>query len=153
MSAKEGDADCRFSVRPVIPLVLSVAMWLLGWTSIYKSGAIIHSVNNVNYIFSTSFQLLVFVFSAAVGPLGVVYYSWSIDVVGSRLVVRKLFGSVEREYYKHEIREVRLIPGGKRKAPEINIVFLDGIRLRVERISLNFKALWIYLQSIGSAEN
>ena len=81
------------------------------------------------------------------GPYGLFYYSWTLEVTNNRLKLSKLFGIIKREYAYSNIKTKTLIPHQKNRGPStIKIVFDDGVSVKIDGLSNNFKSLWSYLQ-------
>ncbi len=137
-----------FKVKPKIQILFSIIMCLFGWASlIFRSGPAFHQHIVFNLPVDRILDLGVFAVSAFAGPFGLLYYSWTLEVSNTKLKLSRFFGIIRNEYSFNDIRCKALMPHQKHRGPSIiKIVFNDGVSVKVDSYSSNFKSLWSYFE-------
>ena len=135
-------------VRPIIPICISIIMWLFGWAClIFNPNPVFHQHIVFNLALERIYDLFKFATVAFLGPYGLFYYSWTLEVSNNRFKLSKIFGIIKHEYSYSNIKTQTLIPHQKNRGPStIKIVFDDGVSVKIDSFSSNFKLLWSYLQ-------
>lgn len=133
----------HFCVRPRFVLSLAICWWIIGWAAlIFRPGPFFHKEIVFNFIIDRLFDLWMFAIAAFAGPIGVIVSSWNMQIQDQTLKVSKFFGIIRRDYSLGNIRKASLIPSNRRKLAVIEIKFDDGISIKADSWTSNFKSLW-----------
>ena len=125
-----------------IPLILSLATWLLGWGILWNilpnGGAL--PKNSPGPWFDVLFWAGVLCVNGLLGPLLTLKYSLAIRMQDGQLFVRRYFGLVRKSYAMSDILAVHVVSSDG-KVPRANIAFLNGDTLTVSGYASRFQDL------------
>jgi hypothetical protein len=140
----------RFKVQARFALILGIGAWIFGWLIVYHlwthpDPLIQQSLGHP--VIDQVLVLSVYVFALGLGPIGTLFYSYTITVVGSHITVRQLFGLRTRIYSMTELDRYSSKPVGETQ--KLSMHFTDGSSVTVDSWAHNFRRLVQYLDEVN----
>lgn len=134
----------RFAVSSPLLLAAGFVAWAVLWGAIYRSvGSGGWRPRHGPELPGMIAMFLIYGLCALIGPLTVFKFSSVLEVDGTTLSFKRLFGLHTTIFQRSEIQSANLIRKGRERLLELRLA--NGSRIEINRFSRNFGRLLSYL--------